>query len=30
MSSANNAKRLNESIQEMEKGLGIQHGLIEE
>jgi antitoxin YefM len=30
MSSANNAKRLNESIQEMEKGLCVKHGLIEE
>jgi antitoxin YefM len=30
MSSAKNAKRLNESIKEVEKGLAVNHNLIEE
>ncbi|MDA0910095.1 MAG: type II toxin-antitoxin system prevent-host-death family antitoxin [Proteobacteria bacterium] len=30
MSSANNAKRLNESINEIEQGLGVKHKLIED
>lgn len=30
MSSANNAKRLNESINEIEQGLGLKHKLIED